>query len=193
MASKTQLLLTAPDTLSNQPKLPLPKEEIDTTGNVVFDLSGNQNVATSLTQAGIAATTVDINNNPVGAIVDSLTNQGYSVGQPAIGAGAGAGVMGSAFMQNFTEYAMVTVVFIVSAAIIRTLFNRFWNNIPKENRNSWKNSLKKRFNSNKKADASSKPDGHESFNPNSNQDHGPYSAMNAGDDENPAKNEESKG
>lgn len=91
---------------------------------------------------------------------------------------------------NYTEIAMVTVVFIIAAAIIKALFTRFWTGIPKENRNSWKNSIKKRF-SKKKVD-SDKPEGHESFNPISNQDHGPYQAV-GGDDENPGKKEEAKG
>lgn len=91
---------------------------------------------------------------------------------------------------QYTEILMVSVVFIVAAAIIRSLFNRFWNNIPKENRNSWKNSLKKRFKG-KKVNDSNNNDGHESFNPNQNNDHGPYQSF--GDEESGnAKKEESK-
>jgi len=98
---------------------------------------------------------------------------------------------------QYTEIVLVAVVFTVSALIIRNLFNRFWNNIPKENRNTWnnaKNSIKRRF-SKKSDDKNKVGDDHESFNPHSNEDHGPYQPMGNDDMENPrkAKPEESKG
>ena len=70
------------------------------------------------------------------------------------------------------------VVFAVAFAIVRNLFNRMWGRLPKDTKNNWKKEFKRRLGKDpNKISSENRPDGHNAFNPNENNDHGPYQSL----------------
>jgi len=64
----------------------------------------------------------------------------------------------------------------VAFAIVRNLFNRMWGRLPKDTKNNWKKEFKRRLGKdpNRQSDNRNDHEGHSAFNPNENNDHGPY-------------------